>query len=163
MWCLHVAIILAVSAVIGAETTAPSAPSPTTTACIVATSRTRHLTYAEVQALDNSSYSRTNAEELAAVACDKTAEPTTRECAASKLWNYSNHMPEDHLRAIQARLVAVLKDERANTPDNIVRTLVQWGYGTLVYDTIGAALQGEWLEIEMLEDMPPQRACSRLW
>jgi len=119
--------------------------------------------FAAVRGLAMSPYTAESANALAQVACDSKAGETTRIYAAMGLSNFTSHLPEDLKTAIRKKLRGALAREGPDTPDGIIRTLLAWGDAPCIHEILGDKLVGHSMEIDVLDALPGEWACERLW
>lgn len=119
--------------------------------------------FSAVWGLAISGYTEESAEALVAVACDKNADETTRGYAAMGLRNFTTQLPEAAKDLIAKRLCTVMEEEKGDTPDGIIRTLIGWGYASFVSEILGEQLQGHTMEIEILAKLPDEESSEKLW
>lgn len=116
-----------------------------------------------VHKLATSGYTDESAEALTTVACDTNAGETTRGYAAMGLRNFTLQLPEYSKRIIADRLRAIMEKEKADTPDGIIRTLLDWGDARFVSEILGGKLEGHPMEIEILAGTDDRYSTGRLW
>ena len=119
--------------------------------------------FSAVRALAISPYTVESANALAQVACDANAGETTRIYAAMGLSNFTHALPEDLKSAIRKKLRGALAREGPDTPDGIIRTLLGWGDAACIREILGNRLAGHSMEIDVLDALPGEWACERLW
>lgn len=99
---------------------------------------------------------------LIRVAVDRHASETTREYAAMGLQNYAHTMPDEAARSVRGALGKVLEAEGGDAPAGVVRTLLALGAAAAVRETLGDALAGHPVEIEVLGEIGDAASVHRL-
>ena len=100
---------------------------------------------------------------LTKIVCDQCVDETTRDYAAMGLGNYSKEITPNRKTFIQEGIRNVLRNEKADTPDGILRLLIKEGDAPLIQEILGNDLAGSSLEIDVLEALPDKQASDRLW
>jgi len=116
-----------------------------------------------VRALAISGYTKESARGLTTVACDRSASDTTRGYAAMGLRNFTTSLPAELKRKIQEQLRGVMADEKGDTPDGVIRTLISWGDAPFVHETSGTEANEHPMAIEILAGLPDKNGVDRLW
>jgi hypothetical protein len=116
-----------------------------------------------VRQLAVSPYTPQSAAALQKVASDPNAELTTRGYAAMGLRNFTGSLPPKARAAIQEKLRKTLSTEQAETPDGLIRVLLQWGDAAYVIEELSEKLRNHPMEIECLAAVPSRKNSDRLW
>jgi len=128
-----------------------------------ALSKNHKAQFEAVRELAISGYSPSSADILAKIAYDCNTPETTRDYAAMGLGNFTNSIPNEDKTSIREKLKRVVKEEKIDTPDGIIRLLGRWGAACFVYEALGEQLKGHTLEIDVLEHIEDDYATKRLW